>query len=373
MRPSRGRPIRSRPSRTSTGTDASRLFQRLDADRDGFLGLPDLANLFRAFQPDCPSTVLAEAFRHFGLDQKTCIDEEDFCTRLEANRIERLEEAGWTQCFSWMPGPEARYEVMSSEFYVWRIRCPGLLGRFQETAEMGSGPSKRLRTMLAWHGASGDLEQKALQAGARPEAEWLQINAMLLGDQPWLLASRPLQSFGKGPEWTIFYLCLVNLKDSEMTRSITREPGRVLPLYCLVQVPRGATHFVAFAHGPGVLGSEPIASLRSCHFGIQDLRPPTVMPLSIIVNDFSEESGVASFSFSFQPGRCQIDGDETCDAGSGFALYWVVKGQKMGKALWTSETDQVSLAAVAAARPPLATAVMVRGPKEPSCCAGPPL
>ncbi|CAK9081775.1 unnamed protein product [Durusdinium trenchii] len=121
-----------------------------------------------------------------------------------------------------------------------------------------------------------------------------------------------------------------------------------------VQVPRGATHFVAFAHGPGVLGSEPIASLR-----IQDLRPPTVMPLSIIVNDFSEESGVASFSFSFQPGRCQIDGDETCDAGSGFALYWVVKGQKMGKALWTSETDQVSLAAVAAARPPLATAVMV--------------
>ncbi|CAK9081642.1 unnamed protein product [Durusdinium trenchii] len=122
MRPSRGRPIRSRPSRTSTGTDASRLFQRLDADRDGaawsdtgdsFLGLPDLANLFRAFQPDCPSTVLAEAFRHFGLDQKTCIDEEDFCTRLEANRIERLEEAGWTQCFSWMPGPEARCLVPS--------------------------------------------------------------------------------------------------------------------------------------------------------------------------------------------------------------------------------------------------------------------
>ena len=33
--------------------------------------------------------------------------------------------------------------------------------------------------MLAWHGASGDLEQKALQAGARPEAEWLQINAVL--------------------------------------------------------------------------------------------------------------------------------------------------------------------------------------------------
>ncbi|CAK9081771.1 unnamed protein product [Durusdinium trenchii] len=122
-----------------------------------------------------------------------------------------------------------QYEVMSSEFYVWRIRCPGLLGRFQETAEMGSGPSKRLRTMLAWHGASGDLEQKALQAGElRPAGQ------MLLGDQPWLLASRPLQSFGKGPEWTIFYLCLVNLKDSEMTRSITREPGRVLPLYCLV-------------------------------------------------------------------------------------------------------------------------------------------
>ena len=37
--------------------------------------------------------------------------------------------------------------------------------------------------MLAWHGASGDLEQKALQAGARPEAEWLQINAVFGGQE----------------------------------------------------------------------------------------------------------------------------------------------------------------------------------------------
>lgn len=116
--------------------------------------------------------------------------------------------------------------MISSEFYVWRIRSPGLLNSYLYRRE-GEGPRAE---QLAWHGASGDLHQQALQGGElRPSGQ------MLNGLQPWMLASQPMQTFGKGPEWTVFYLCLVRVKESEMTRSsMVFEDGRVLPLYCLV-------------------------------------------------------------------------------------------------------------------------------------------
>jgi len=123
---------------------------------------------------------------------------------------------------------EDQCEMISSEFYIWRIRSPGLLSNYFELR--GNRIRGNRSELLAWHGASGDLHHQALQTGElRPAGQ------MLNGLQPWLLASQPLQTFGKGPEWTVFYLCMVNVKDSEMTRSsVISERGRVLPLYCLV-------------------------------------------------------------------------------------------------------------------------------------------
>lgn len=123
-----------------------------------------------------------------------------------------------------------------------------------------------------------------------------------------------------------------------------------------VEVPRGATHFLAFADGPGVVGLEPIATLR-----FHDIRPPNEMPKSMVAADFSEfADGTMSFSFSFEPGQCEPE-SFTCDAGSSYALYWTNGAKKLGESIWTSQ-ERVGSAfttTVTATRPPLARGLMV--------------
>ncbi|CAE7284186.1 unnamed protein product [Symbiodinium natans] len=132
-------------------------------------------------------------------------------------------------------------EMLEGEFYVWRVRSPGLLNSYEvkEASEANEAVSRQksrrgrahsAHEVLAWHGAPFDVDQDSLLEGdLRP------TGSMLDGRSPWRLSARPLQTFGKGADWTLFYLCLVRVAPSEMTRLATvEESGRVLPLYCLI-------------------------------------------------------------------------------------------------------------------------------------------
>ncbi|CAJ1386697.1 unnamed protein product [Effrenium voratum] len=82
-----------------------------------------------------------------------------------------------------------------------------------------------------------------------------------------------------------------------------------------VRVPRHATHFLAFAVGEGGFRTDAVAALR-----FKDWRPPTEMPTSFVAQEFKDVDGLTSFSFDFLPGNCT--GDDACDPGTHFVLYW---------------------------------------------------
>eukprot|EP00439_Symbiodinium_sp_Y106_P042932 s6014_g5.t1 len=231
-------------------------------------------------------------------------------------------------------------EMLESEFYVWRVRSPGLLQHYA-----GQSGMEARHEVLAWHGDPSDLDQASLLEGdLRPTGR------MLAGELPWRLAAQPLQTFGKGAEWTLFYLCLVRIAPSEMSRLATiEESGRVLPLYCLAhpslwlsgaggerskiacycamlnildqlasaeqsppelagstscsrdrQVQVGATHLLVYALGAGGIRTiDPVATVQ-----FHDARPPTELPTDFKVVSFVRApDGSASFTAHFEPGQ----------------------------------------------------------------------
>ncbi|CAE7838232.1 AAPT2 [Symbiodinium sp. CCMP2592] len=176
------------------------------------------------------------------------------------------------------------------------------------------------------------------------------------------------------PKKTLFYLCLVRIAPSEMSRLATiEESGRVLPLYCLahpslwlsgaggewpyscgpgryrkpakVRVPRGATHLLVYALGAGGIRTiDPVATVQ-----FHDARPPTELPTDFKVVSFVRApDGSASFTAHFEPGQCAtLDrgarGSDAsgCEPASSHVVYWVdQRGQKLGAALWASDSLQ---------------------------------
>lgn len=289
---------RIRDSMKSIGLTTAELFSYLDFDRDGVITLTDFAGLLMSFEPECSASVLSHTFQLFelhrgGLSQASFCriwerQHGDASPQLlrwlpgkahgrvlgaeaqailnlvqsnliglapETNDLELLvprhQEALWlrqlyatyyerhnSEIEALMHESQAAFtseahycsiaaeqsEMLESEFYVWRVRSPGLLQHYA-----GQSGMEARHEVLAWHGDPSDLDQASLLEGdLRPTGR------MLAGELPWRLAAQPLQTFGKGAEWTLFYLCLVRIAPSEMSRLATiEESGRVLPLYCL--------------------------------------------------------------------------------------------------------------------------------------------
>ncbi|CAJ1361531.1 unnamed protein product [Effrenium voratum] len=135
--------------------------------------------------------------------------------------IERLmhQTQSFTKDASYYSLLQEQCETFSSELYIWRVRWPGPAEAIREAA-------RTMRSQLAWHGASGDVDEQSLKQGELRPGRTLALG-------PWRLASRPLQTFGKGPQWTVFYLCLVAMTQKGTRRSELGKNGHVLPLYCL--------------------------------------------------------------------------------------------------------------------------------------------
>ncbi|CAJ1458302.1 unnamed protein product [Effrenium voratum] len=218
--------------------------------------------------------------------------------------IERLmhQTQSFTKDASYYSLLQEQCETFSSELYIWRVRWPGPAEAIREAA-------RTMRSQLAWHGASGDVDEQSLKQGELRPGRTLALG-------PWRLASRPLQTFGKGPQW----------------------------LYCLA-------HPSIWHSWPcGGFRTDAVAALR-----FKDWRPPTEMPTSFVAQEFKDVDGLTSFSFDFLPGNCT--GDDACDPGTHFVLYWARGQQKLG-ALWRSQGNQPPYSAMAR-KPNLATTLMV--------------
>ena len=78
--------------------------------------------------------------------------------------------------------------------------------------------------------------KKLIVSSLHTSGELRPLGRMLSG-RPWLLSAQPLQTFGKGPEWTAFYLCLLAARNLE---SLGQKPllERLAARSCSLKEPR---------------------------------------------------------------------------------------------------------------------------------------
>jgi len=133
--------------------------------------------------------------------------------------LQEVRNPGLMRSFHYALLPE-QIETTEAELHVWRVR--------KSPPEAFAHPRRGFRQVLAWHGEPMDVDPFALIKGE------LKPLGRGLADEALLLSQRPLQTFGKGPEWTVFYLCLALVQDSEMGRNVKLAGDRVLPLYCIM-------------------------------------------------------------------------------------------------------------------------------------------
>jgi len=117
-------------------------------------------------------------------------------------------------------------QTVAAELYVWRVHSHRLCDAYVARRSRRTWGD---REVLAWHGAPADINPYSLLEG-----ELKPMETALARDMTWHLSPRPLQTHGKGPEWTVFYLCLALVQEKELGHFAKVTGSRVLPLYCIV-------------------------------------------------------------------------------------------------------------------------------------------